>query len=153
MSGALPDGGLPEGALPEGALPQYTPAVHSVVGLSATVRSLGRRTAVESFYFVAGNTIKLEFTVTNEDGDAVDVTSDTVRFALKKGFTEVLGTDDVTVSHEETDKFVVTIPDEKTSALQGTLRYQCELEDSAGDRATVARGYITFSENLVRIAS
>ena len=148
-----PEGMQPEGYQPDGYQPEYIQPTHSVVGLSASVRSLGRRTAVESFYFVAGNTIKLEFTVTNEDGDAVDVTSDTVRFALKKGFTEVLGTDDVTVSHEETGKFVVTIQDEKTSALQGTLRYQCELEDSAGDRATVARGYITFSENLVRIAS
>lgn len=42
----------------------------------------------------------------------------------------------------------VTITDENTEALVGDYYYECKFTDNAGREAVVARGIITFAENL-----
>ena len=151
-----PEGFQPDGYQPDGMQPEYVTPTHSAVGLSATVRSIGRRIVSSSFRLIAGNSVKLEFTVVDEGGNAVDISPDVIRFVLSKGQETVITSDDVaTITRPQASAgtFVVSIADESTQELLGTYLFQAEVEDTVGDRATVARGYITFSENLFLAAS
>lgn len=153
----FPEGHFPEGHFPQGHFPQYTPLAHSAVDLRATVRRIGRTLVTSSFSFISGNSIVLEFFVTDHDENPVDITPDTVRFAIARGLSKVVSSDDSGVTVDLTEasqgKFKVRIPDESTSGLLGTYKYQAEIEDVSGDKATVASGYITFRENVLASAS
>lgn len=113
-----------------------------------------------SLHYVAGNTVTLEFAVTDENDDAASIAGDTIRFILVDSDSQiVLSTEESgsSVTTEATNPsggiFTVTIEDESTAALSGTYRFQAELEDALGDKTTVARGFLTFSPNLFSSAS
>lgn len=108
-----------------------------------------------SLSYIAGNSVNIEFTVTNQDGESVDITDDDIRFVMARDDDVIISTDDSTATATAADGgvFNVEIADEHTSLLKGTYRFQAELEDSAGAKATVARGFITFAENLLVSAS
>jgi hypothetical protein len=153
----FPEGHFPDGHFPEGHFPQYVTPTHTVFGLLASVRSVGRKVVSRTFSFIAGNSVMLEFTVTNEAGQAVDITGDTIRFVVARGGEVAISTEDgnasIDTSQTASGKFFVTVSDEDTAALKGTYLYQAEIEDTAGNKATVAKGPVTFSANLLATAS
>ncbi len=42
----------------------------------------------------------------------------------------------------------MTITDENTEALLGDYYFECKITDSSSQEAVVARGWISFAENL-----
>lgn len=107
-----------------------------------------------SLEFVSGDDITLEFTVTRDD-EPVDITGMTARFAVARrvGSAPVLSTEDGTAEAVVTDGangvFRVTATGSATEGLFGTYRFEVKLDDVSGDRATVARGFMSFRESLL----
>lgn len=110
--------------------------------------------AAVSFSYVAGTDITLEFTVTDEDDEVATILGSTIHFAMAKvGEDPAISTAGGTAAGSITDapggKFQVSIDAADTEGLFGTYRFQAQLEDASGDIATVARGFMTFSKNLL----
>lgn len=113
--------------------------------------------ASQTLHFIAGNRVELEFTV-ELGGSAVPLSGMDIRFgAANSSLNMVLSTEDgsavVTVTNAEQGEFTVTMESQYTAPLLGTYRWQCEIEDSNGGVSTVARGPLTFSQNLISTAS
>lgn len=108
--------------------------------------------------FTAGDTVQLELTVTR-DGEPVNITGMTIRFAIANSTGTVASTEDsgsditVTVTDAAAGEYVVRIEPALTSTLRGTYRYQSEIEDSSDGVATVVSDYLTFTEDLLSAAS
>lgn len=108
--------------------------------------------------FTAGDTVQLELTVTR-DGAPVDLTGMSIRFAIADSTGTIASTEDsgsditVTVTDAAAGKYVVRMEPTLTSTLRGTYRYQSEIEDGSGGIATVASRYITFTRDLIPLAS
>lgn len=108
--------------------------------------------------FTSGDTVQLELTVTR-DGAPVNLTGMTIRFAIANSTGTVASTEDsgsditVTVTDAEAGEYVVRIESALTATLHGTYRYQSEIEDSSDGVATVVSDYLTFTEDLISIAS
>lgn len=113
--------------------------------------------APQSFRLKSGDTMRLEFTVVDENGNAADITGMTPRFvaARRAGATAALtstgGTPNATavVTDGPAGTIRVEATDAITDALSGTYAYECELEDGSGDSETIAHGYLTFDRNLL----
>lgn len=110
-----------------------------------------------SLQYIAGNTVELEFAVTDENDQPAIIAGDTVRFVIADNSGPVLSTDDESVTATITNPsggiFRIEIDEALTEPLLGTYRFQAQLEDVSGDVATVSRGFITFSKNLLSAAS
>ena len=110
-----------------------------------------------SLSYMAGDDLLLQFTVTDADGDAVDITGMTPRFVIARtiGETPVISTEaspataTASLTTPASGIFTIAIDGSDTDALSGTYRFECELEDSSGDKSTVARGFMTFAANLI----
>lgn len=108
--------------------------------------------------YTAGDTVQLELTVTR-DGEPVNLAGMSIRFAIADSTGTIASTEDsdseitVTVTDAEAGEYVVRIESALTATLRGTYRYQSEIEDSSDDIATVAGGYITFTRDLIPLAS
>lgn len=102
-----------------------------------------------SLHFAAGDDLLLEFTVTDADGDAVDITGFTAEFAIFRnlGDTAVIETED-TATSELTDPtsgvYTIAVDGDDTDALLGTYRFESAVTDGSDHRSTVSRGYVTF---------
>jgi hypothetical protein len=111
------------------------------------------RGSPQSFELTAGESFTLAFTA-----DA-SIVGATVRFwavgdadfSVHPGMTMLstaaspataVGT--VTTSPE----FTITIEDEDTEALQGTYRFETELEDLSGNKSKAAYGFLTFEPQV-----
>ena len=115
--------------------------------------------AAQTLHYIAGNRVQLEFTV-ELGGSAIPLNGMDIRFvAANSSLDAVLSTEDssqsavVTVTDAEGGEFTVTIEAQYTAPLLGTYRWQCEIEDSNGGISTVARGFLTFSRNLISTTS
>jgi len=108
--------------------------------------------------YVSGDTVQLELTVTR-DGEPVNLAGMSIRFAIADNTGTIASTEDsgseitVTVTDAEAGEYVVRIESALTATLRGTYRYQSEIEDSSDGIATVADGYITFTRDLIPLAS
>lgn len=109
----------------------------------------------QSFVVQRGETVKLPITVT-ESGSPKDLTGATVEFHMARlpGSSAVVSTSipncTAAVRAPASGGIIdVEIADDVTETLQATYYWECEAEDSAGDKATVARGYATFRQNIV----
>lgn len=104
--------------------------------------------------FTAGDTARLELAVT-KDGEPVNITGMTIRFALGNHTGVVGSTEDssghitVTVTDAAAGEYVVTMLPALTSTLLGTYRYQSEVEDSSDGIATVLDDWVTFTRDLI----
>lgn len=108
-----------------------------------------------SLAYVAGDSIRLRFAVTDEQGNAAIISGDTARFAIARraGEEPVIGTGDgtavATITNPTGGLYEVTVEPEYTLGLRGTYRFESELEDVTGNVATVARGFLTFEPGLI----
>lgn len=110
-----------------------------------------------SLDYAAGKDVSLQFTVTDEDDTAVDITGMTVRFVVARRVdsTPVLSTEDSpqTATYALTTPasgiFTVTLDAADTAGLSGNYRFEAEVEDSGGDKVPVAWGFITFDPALI----
>lgn len=113
--------------------------------------------AAVSLRYRAGDDLTLEFTVTDADDAAVDITGMTARFvvARKVGATAVLSTETspqtatAALTTPASGIFTVSMDAANTSGLAGTYRFEAEIEDTLGNKGTVAWGYITFDPQLI----
>lgn len=107
--------------------------------------------------YVAGDSILLEFTVTDQDGAAAIITGDTIAFAVVKhaGDTPVITTEggSPTATGTITDGaggiFQVSVLAADTVGLGGLYQWDAELTDATGGVQTVARGTMLFVGDVV----
>lgn len=110
--------------------------------------------AAVSLEVVAGNKFEPRFTVTRE-GEVVDIGQMTPHFALTdiRGTNTFASTEDetaeATITDGEAGEFTTTVAGDITADLLGTYRWQADLEDALGDVETVARGFVTFIQDLI----
>ena len=98
---------------------------------------------------VRGDTLTLEFTVTDQDGVVSNITGTTPVFALRslRGETVIQSPSDATATLTDPTNglFRVTVPASVTNLLtQELYSYQAILDDISDNRQTVARGSIHF---------
>ena len=107
--------------------------------------------------YAAGDTLSIKHTITDNDGDAQDITGWTFRFALSRtvGGTTVLGTElspataTVTLTTPASGIMHIGITKTDTASLTGTYYFETEGQDGAGEESTVARGYMTFKPTQI----
>jgi hypothetical protein len=117
---------------------------------------MAQRPDPQSFPLSSGDYVQLEFTVTDNDAAAVNLTGGTGRFAMARTVddTAVIDSDSspqtatVTVVGASTGRVDVIIDDADTEALVGEYYYEFKWTDSTGKEAVVAWGYIAFAKNL-----
>lgn len=108
--------------------------------------------------FTAGDTAQLKLTVTR-DGEPVNLAGMSIRFAIADSTGTIASTEDsgsdiaVTVTDAAAGKYVVRIEPALTATLLGTYRYQSEIEDGSGGISTVITDWITFTKDLIPLAS
>lgn len=99
---------------------------------------------------VRGDSLVLEFLVTDEAGAVANITGTTPRFAVESlsdpaDRIEVVGT----VTNAEGGLFRATLTREQTEGLAGVYRAHAVLDDLSDNRQTVSRGTIHFVEPFV----
>lgn len=113
--------------------------------------------APQSFSFKSGDSLRLALAVVDEDGEPADISGMTVRFvaARRVGAEAALTTEGgsanavATITSGPGGTIEITAEGDDTDALSGTYAYECELEDGAGDKETIAHGFLTFEPNLI----
>lgn len=113
---------------------------------------MGEIAAAISHVYAAGDDLSLRFTVVDSDGNAVDITGHTPRFAIVRrvGGTPVISTEaspataTATLTTPASGIFTVTVDGAKTAALSGTYAFEAEVQDASSDKSTVTRGFIDF---------
>lgn len=107
-----------------------------------------------SQHFIAGTDVVLEFTVT-DGSDPVNLSGMDIAFAAGRDGTNVLSTEEssptatVTVTDAVGGVFRIAADASDTEALSGTYRFLVQITDGQGVKNPVARGFLTFSENLL----
>lgn len=110
-----------------------------------------------SLHFIAGTDVELEFTVTDSEGP-VNLAGMDIAFVAKRDEV-VLSSEDssqsaaITVTDTAGGVFRVAVSADDTASLSGTYKFQVMITDGQGKTTPVARGYLTFSENLLSVAS
>lgn len=102
--------------------------------------------------YAQGDDLSLEFTVIDDDGNAVNITGATVRFQIfrRRGDTPVIDTEvspataSVTLTTPASGIFTVDIDGDDTESLLGTYAFECVLIDTSSKESTPTRGWITF---------
>lgn len=105
---------------------------------------------------MSGDQVQLEFTVTDNDGTAVDLTGGSGRFAMARTVSDTPVIDSnaspetatVAVQVAADGTVNVTITDENTEALAGDYYWEFKWTDGTGREAVVARGIMSFDVNL-----
>ena len=104
---------------------------------------------------MSGDQVQLEFTVRDNDSAIVDLTGGSGRFAIARSPTDspVIDSDaspaTATLNVTPlTGRIDVIITDENTEALIGDYYYELKWTDVTGREAVVARGWISFADNL-----
>ncbi len=105
---------------------------------------------------MSGDQLSLPITVKDNADVIVNLTGFTGRFALARDVDKAILIDSAASPATATVVFTdavnglvtVTITDDNTEALLGDYYYECKLTDSSSREAIVARGWISFAENL-----
>ncbi len=107
---------------------------------------------------MSGDELVMPILVTNNAGVITNLAGASARFALARSPTAAIAIDSdaspatasvvIDSSSPATGLVTVTITDENTEALLGDYYYECKVTDSGGSEAIVARGWISFAENL-----
>jgi hypothetical protein len=117
---------------------------------------MGIAPTMQSFPVMSGDQVQLEFTVLDRNDDIVDLTGGSGRFAMARRPTSNPGIDSdaspatatINVINPLTGRVDVIMTDENTEALRGSYYYEFKWTDLSGREAVVARGWISFAENL-----
>lgn len=115
--------------------------------------------SMNSFAVVSGTHIVLQFSVVDDDGNAVSLSGGSGRFAMarKASSSSTLAVDTaaspqtatLTVTDAGNGLLEVAITDEVTDTLSGDYYYELQWTDSTGRSMPTARGYISFEDNLL----
>lgn len=105
---------------------------------------------------MSGDQLVLPITVKDNAGALVNLTGASGRFAMARSPTGVPVIDSdaspaaasVVFTDPANGLVTVTITDENTEALIGDYYFECKVTDSSGREAVIARGWISFAENL-----
>lgn len=106
--------------------------------------------------FVQGNDITLEFTVTDEDGAALDITGATVKWSLKRAIgetadlTKQTGGSGITLTDADGGVFEVELTDTDTAALYGEYVHEAVIIDALGKVRTVTESDSGFGKLTIR---
>lgn len=118
---------------------------------------MAQRPAPQSFPITAGENVQLEFTVTDNDGTAVDLTGGSGQFGAARKVGAALAissaaspqTATISVVSAEDGTVNVLIDDSVTDSLQGDYLYEFKWTDSSGNEATVAWGWISVYDTIL----
>ena len=107
---------------------------------------------------MSGDQLVLPITVKDNAGDLVNLSGASARFAMARGPSSTPVIDSsaspptasvvIDSASPATGLVTVAITDENTEALLGDYYYECKITDSVGNESMVARGWISFAENL-----
>ena len=111
----------------------------------------------QDFELVSGNDKTLRFTLTDENGDPVNLTGATIIWAFAKTATSKASLFDytspanVTITDPPTDGlFEVDIQRADTEGFKGGEYYhECRVQSAAGNKITVAYGVVTLLDNVI----
>lgn len=100
---------------------------------------------------VRGDTVRLRFTVTDQDGVAADITGTTPSMSLRDMETREIVAQTpsdmtATLTAPVAGLFEVVLPSGTTEPLRGVYAYQAQLTDLSDNRQTVTIGVINFVE-------
>lgn len=105
---------------------------------------------------MSGDQLSLPITVLDNNDAVVDLTGGSAVFKMARRPTGTAiidstaspATATVALTDPTNGILTVTITDENTEALRGDYYYECKFTDNTGREAVVARGYISFADNL-----
>lgn len=111
---------------------------------------------MQSFPLISGDQVVLDIDVEDNAGVDVNLTGASVRFAMARTPTGTIVIDSAAspatatavIQTPSTGLVRVTISDDNTEALVGDYYFECKVTDTGGQEAVVARGYMSFAENL-----
>lgn len=94
------------------------------------------------------------FTITDADGDAVDLSTYTVKAQGRRTPDETLAAFDITIANTSPSNFalgivVLVLPAATTALMDGTYYYDIEASKT-GDKVTLARGLLTVTRDVTR---
>jgi hypothetical protein len=106
--------------------------------------------------YQAGDDVRLEVTVTDEDGSAVDLSGATVVWGLARRPTadaalveKSTDTGGITITDAASGEFAIEVEATDTEGLEGTFYHEAELTDSGGSVSTVLTGQFVIDDELV----
>ncbi len=117
---------------------------------------MGQAPEMQSFPVMSGDKVVCEFTVRDNADAIVDLTGGSGRFAMARTPSDAPvidsaaspATASVSLIAPLSGRVNATIEETETDALLGDYYYEMKWTDINGDEAVVARGYMTFAENL-----
>jgi len=100
--------------------------------------------------YFSGDTLRITFTVNNDDGNAKDLTGATVTWALaKKQGSTPLVTKTATLVTPASGVCRVDIAPADTADINGSLYHELQVEDAAGDVSTVIYGQFVVEKDSI----
>ncbi|WP_026694072.1 hypothetical protein [Peribacillus kribbensis] len=113
---------------------------------------LGMTATNQSFTMMAGDSLILTVSVTDENGQPLSLTGASVKWVAKKRVNslenDILKTSDNGVSITGSELKIKLDPTD-TKDLSGTYYHECELTDSVGNVSTIFKGYVTVEKTGV----
>lgn len=102
----------------------------------------------------AGDTVQINFTVKDRNGDVKDITAISARWALAddRGGSKVLEkstTDGIQVTDAANGELQIELLPSETDGFSGSYYHELEITDSDGRVSTVATGTLWFSASTV----
>ena len=118
---------------------------------------MGTAPSYQSFSVMSGDQVQLNFTVTDNDDAAVDLTGGSGRFAMARSSSSTPVIDSnaspqsatITIVSAAAGTVNVVIPDEYTDDLDGDYYWEFKWTDVSGREAVIARGVMTLETNLL----
>ena len=114
----------------------------------------------QSFSIVQGETLAMPVTVTDTDGEPLDLTGATALFGITRvaGDQLVAGTEAtpatataVVRDPQGSGVIDVTVEGSVIATLLGTYEWECRARDVLGGEVVVARGYLTVSQRVLGV--
>jgi hypothetical protein len=110
----------------------------------------------QDFEMVAGDAKNLTFTLTDDDGDPLDVSSGTLRWGFAKDIRKdeplVLKSsgDGIAVSGAGNNVVSVTLEKDDTRGYKGLYGHELEWDEAGSGPTTLAQGQVTFKPELIK---
>jgi hypothetical protein len=106
----------------------------------------------QSFVMTAGNTKKMNVTITNAVGQAIDLTGVSLTWVLKRMVTspitlEKTNASGITITDPKKGKCTIVLQPADTKNLSGNMYHELQLIDGLGDVSTPFVGNIYFEKS------
>jgi hypothetical protein len=110
----------------------------------------------QNFTFANGDTVSLDFTATDSDGTAFDLTGATIKWQLtsRPGATAILtkqsGGTGISITDAPGGKFTVAIdPTDTVSVARGRYYHEAQVTDVSTNVSTVASGFAVILQGVI----